>query len=128
MQMIGGGALLFVASFAVREDVDLGAVTGASLAGIAYLVVFGSLVAYSAYAWLLQRAPASLVATYAYVNPVVAVALGSLFLGERLTWTMAAGGAAIVAAVVLIVSSQHREARVVALRRSNEEEAATLAA
>jgi drug/metabolite transporter (DMT)-like permease len=128
MQMIGGGALLFVASFVVREDVDLGAVTGASLAGIAYLVVFGSLVAYSAYAWLLQRAPASLVATYAYVNPVVAVALGSLFLGERLTWTMAAGGAAIVAAVVLIVSSQHREARVVALRRSNEEEAATLAA
>jgi len=128
MQMIGGGALLFVASFAVGEDVDLAAVTGSSLAGIAYLVVFGSLVAYSAYAWLLQRAPASLVATYAYVNPVVAVALGSLFLGERLTWTMAAGGAAIVAAVVLIVSSQHREARVVALRRSREEEAATLAA
>ena len=128
MQMLGGGALLFVASFAVGEDVDLAAVTGSSLAGIAYLVVFGSLVAYSAYAWLLQRAPASLVATYAYVNPVVAVALGSLFLGERLTWTMAAGGAAIVAAVVLIVSSQHREARVVALRRSREEEAATLAA
>jgi drug/metabolite transporter (DMT)-like permease len=128
MEMIGGGAVLFVASLALREDVSLGAITGESLAGVAYLVVFGSLIAYSAYAWLLQRAPASLVATYAYVNPVVAVALGYLFLSEPLTRSMLAGGAAIVTAVALIVRSENREARIVALRRADEEEAATLAA
>jgi drug/metabolite transporter (DMT)-like permease len=128
MEMIGGGAVLFVASFAFREDVDLGAITGVSLAGVAYLVVFGSLVAYSAYAWLLQRAPASLVATYAYVNPVVAVALGYLFLSEPLTRSIVAGGAAILTAVALIVRSENREARIVALRRADEEEVATLAA
>jgi len=128
MEMIGGGAVLFMASFALREDVDLGAITGVSLAGVAYLVVFGSLVAYSAYAWLLQRASASLVATYAYVNPVVAVALGYLFLSEPLTRSIVAGGAAIVTAVALIVRSENREARIVALRRADEEEVATLAA
>src|SRR3954447_19111725 len=99
MEMIGGGAVLFVASFALREDVDLGAITGASLAGVAYLVVFGSLAAYSASAWLLQRAPASRVATYACVTPGVWLALGSLFLSEPLTRSIVAGGAAIVTAV-----------------------------
>jgi drug/metabolite transporter (DMT)-like permease len=115
MEMIGGGAILIVASVAAGERLSVGDVTGGSVLGLAYLVVFGSLVGYSAYAWLLQRARASLVATYAYVNPVVAVALGALFLSEPLTWTMAAGGAAIVTAVVLIVSAQSREAEVVAL-------------
>ena len=59
--------------------------TGKSVAAVAYLVVFGSLVAFSAYVWLLHTAPISLVATYAYVNPVVAVALGALFLSEPVT-------------------------------------------
>jgi drug/metabolite transporter (DMT)-like permease len=116
MQMIGGGVVLLVASPAFGERVEVGEVTGGSLLGVAYLVLFGSLVTYSAYTWLLQRAPASLVATYAYVNPVVAVALGALFLSEPITWTMVAGGAAIVTAVVLIVSSPH-EAQVVTLER-----------
>jgi drug/metabolite transporter (DMT)-like permease len=117
MEMIGGGAVLMVAAVVAGERVHLGDVTAGSAVALAYLVVFGSLVAYSAYAWLLQRAPASRVATYAYVNPLVAVALGSLFLGERLTWTMAAGGAAIVTAVVLIVRSEPRDADVVELER-----------
>ncbi len=115
MEMIGGGAILMVASVAAGERFSVGEVSSGSVLGLAYLVVFGSLVAYSAYAWLLQRARASLVATYAYVNPVVAVALGAVFLSEPVTWTMAAGGAAIVTAVVLIVTSQSREAEVVAL-------------
>src|SRR5436190_1061881 len=68
MGMIGGGAVLMVAAVVAGEHVRLGAVTSGSLVALAYLVVFGSLIAYSAYAWLLQRTPASLVATYAYVN------------------------------------------------------------
>ena len=68
-----------------------------------YLVIFGSLVAFTAYGWLLQHAPVSLVATYAYVNPVVAVLLGAAFLGEPLTMRTLIAGAAIVASVVLIV-------------------------
>jgi drug/metabolite transporter (DMT)-like permease len=117
MEMIGGGAVLIVASLAAGEHVRFAEITERSVLGLAYLVVFGSLVAYSAYAWLLQRAPASLVSTYAYVNPVVAVALGAVVLGEPVTWTMAAGGAAIVTAVVLLVSTQSRasEAEVVTL-------------
>jgi len=73
------------------------------LLAFAYLVVFGSLVAFSAYAWLLKNVRISTVATYAFVNPVVAVALGAAFLGEPITPTTLAAGAAIVLAVVLIV-------------------------
>jgi drug/metabolite transporter (DMT)-like permease len=76
----------------------------ASLVAMAYLVVFGSLVAFSAYTWLLQHAPVSLVATYAYVNPVVAVLLGTVFLSEVITLSMLIGAAIILAAVAFIVS------------------------
>ncbi|MGW4199983.1 EamA family transporter [Streptomyces sp. NPDC004726] len=79
-----------------------------SWVALAYLVVFGSLVAFTAYAWLLHSAPLSLVATYAYVNPVVAVLLGALILDERLTWPIAVGGAIVVAAVCLIVTTERR--------------------
>ena len=72
--------------------------------GLAYLVVFGSLVAFSAYTWLLQNAPVSLVSTYAYVNPVVAVFLGTLFLHEPITPTILIGAALIIAAVAFIVT------------------------
>ena len=71
---------------------------------MAYLVVFGSLVAFSAYTWLLAHAPVSLVATYAYVNPVVAVLLGAVVLGEAVTPPMLIGAAIILAAVAFIVS------------------------
>ncbi|MEU5063806.1 EamA family transporter [Streptomyces virginiae] len=81
----------------------------ASWLALGYLVLFGSLVAFTAYVWLLRAAPLSLVATYAYVNPVVAVALGSLILDEALTWPILAGGAVVVAAVVVIVSTERRK-------------------
>jgi drug/metabolite transporter (DMT)-like permease len=71
-----------------------------------YLVVFGSLIAFSAYAWLLKNVRISTVSTYAFVNPVVAVALGALFLGEAVSLTMIVAGAAIVAAVILIVTAR----------------------
>jgi drug/metabolite transporter (DMT)-like permease len=74
-----------------------------ALLAFAYLVTFGSLLAFSAYAWLLKNVRISTVATYAFVNPVVAVALGAGFLGEQITATTLVAGAAIVLAVVLIV-------------------------
>ncbi|MFB7100119.1 EamA family transporter [Streptomyces hydrogenans] len=87
---------------------DPGAVSTGSWLALGYLVVFGSLIAFTAYAWLLQSAPVSLAATYAYVNPVVAVLLGVLILGEALTWPILLGGAIVVAAVCLIVSTERR--------------------
>jgi drug/metabolite transporter (DMT)-like permease len=79
-----------------------------SWAGWIYLVVVGSLFAYSAYVWVVGHAPLSLVATYAYVNPVVAVLVGFLVLGEPLTSGLLLGGSVIVAGVVLVVSGERR--------------------
>jgi drug/metabolite transporter (DMT)-like permease len=78
----------------------------ASVLALAYLVVVGSIVTYTAYTWLLGNAPASLVSTYAYVNPVVAVALGAAFLGEAVSGEMVVAGVAIVGAVALVVRSR----------------------
>jgi drug/metabolite transporter (DMT)-like permease len=94
---------------------------------MAGLVLFGSIVAYSCYVWLLQVAPMELVGTYAYANPVIAVLLGALFLSEAITLWVVVAGAAIVASVALIVRAQSRPLAVVhALER--EEEGDTLAA
>ena len=68
-----------------------------------YLVTFGSLVGYTAYAWLLANAPLGLVSTYAYVNPIVAIALGVLFRGEHLSWRLLIGAIVVVAAVAAVV-------------------------
>lgn len=86
MQMIAGGALLLAASLLTREGAHWSAsqVTARSLWGVGYLVVFGSIVAYNAYIWLLKHADPTWVSTYAFVNPVVAVFLGWLVLDERL--------------------------------------------
>ncbi|KKZ75863.1 membrane protein [Streptomyces showdoensis] len=91
-----------------QHGLDLSAVSGRSWAALGYLVVFGSLLAFTAYAWLLQAAPLSLVATYAYVNPVVAVALGALVLNEALSLPIVLGGAIVVGGVCLIVSTERR--------------------
>jgi drug/metabolite transporter (DMT)-like permease len=71
-----------------------------------YLVVFGSMLAFTSYVWLLHNAPISLVATYAYVNPVVAVFLGWLILDERVTWPILLGGGIVVAAVALVITAE----------------------
>ncbi|KOX26035.1 EamA family transporter [Streptomyces sp. NRRL F-6491] len=109
-EMVAGG-LAGVAVGLFRGEhhgLDLAEVSARSWTALAYLVVFGSLIAFTAYAWLLQAAPLSLVATYAYVNPVVAVALGALVLNEALTWPVLLGGAIVVAGVCLIVSTERR--------------------
>ncbi|WP_431681534.1 EamA family transporter [Kitasatospora sp. KL5] len=109
-EMLAGGAGALALAFVRHEPQEFhpASVSTASWAGLAYLVVFGSLVAFSAYAWLLQRAPLPLVATYAYVNPVVAVLLGWLVLSEALTWPIVLGGAVVVAGVCLVVRTERR--------------------
>ena len=77
--------------------------SGRSIFGLAYLITFGSLLAFTSYAWLLQNAPISKVSTYAYVNPVVAIALGWLILNETISVTTLVGAGIIVASVALVV-------------------------
>ena len=110
MQMIAGGAWMTMASIVTGEwrHLDPHAFSTASLGAMAYLIVAGSLLAFSAYAWLLRNAPTPLVATYAYVNPVVAVLLGWAFAGEPVTPRMIAAGATILGAVALIASGGRR--------------------
>ena len=114
MQMLAGGAALVVAGVAAGElgDVDPGAFSVRSAVAFAYLIGFGSIVAFTAYTWLLRNARTSLVATYAYVNPVVAVLLGWAMLDESISSRTLLAGGVIVAAVALIVSAPaHRERR-----------------
>ncbi len=104
LQMLSGGALLLLAAGLGGEwgQFNPAAVSARSALACSYLVVFGSLVAYSAYSWLLRVAPAARVATYAYVNPVVAVLLGWALAGEPLSARTLLAGTVIVTAVVLI--------------------------
>jgi len=96
------------------------------LLAFGYLVAFGSIAAYSAYAWLLKNVRISIVSTYAFVNPVVAVALGAAFLGEKITTTTLIAGGAVVVAVVLIVSAKAPRPRVAAAVRRRRVSGATL--
>jgi drug/metabolite transporter (DMT)-like permease len=110
MQMLAAALFLGIAGLASGEahDVHANSFTLKPLLAFAYLVLVGSLIAFSAYAWLLKNVRISVVATYAFVNPVVAVTLGTLFLGESIGWSTVVAGAAIVAAVVLIVTAKQR--------------------
>ena len=108
LEMLLGGAALVVVGLAAGEGSELaaGGYAGRSWLALAYLVLAGSLLAFTAYSWLLQNAPVSTVATYAYVNPVVAVVLGWLILSEELTLAMLAGAAAIVVSVAFVVRQE----------------------
>ena len=97
-----GGVLLVISSLATGEFRDAVFSTDALLA-VGYLIVVGSFVGFTTYVWLLQVAPTSLVATYAYVNPIVAVFLGWLLLDEEITLQMAVAGALVVVSVAMIV-------------------------
>lgn len=105
LQMFGGGITLLVAGLALGEapDVHPDRFSTDSLLAFAYLIFIGSLVAYTAYVWLLQNAPISKVATYAYVNPVIAIFLGWAILSENVTATMLIGAAVIVCSVAATV-------------------------
>lgn len=110
--LLCGAALLLAASLMTGEmtRVDLNRVSGRSLLGLGYLIVFGSVVAFSAYTWLLERCSATLVATHTYVNPVVAVLLGWTFAGEPLTPLVLGATALILAAVVFLKSDATQRA------------------
>ena len=110
LQMVTSGALMVVvgAGFGEFGDVDPGSFSTKSIAGFIWLVTAGSLVAYTAYTWLLKNAPISKVATYAYVNPVVAIFLGWILLDETITGTIIVGASLIVASVALVVSRENR--------------------
>ena len=107
-EMLLGGAGLTLSGAVSGEFADFhpADMAGPAWAWLAYLVVVGSLVAFSAYVWLLGNAPLSLTATYAYVNPVVAVLLGALVLSEPLTAAVLVGGAVVVLGVGLVVTSE----------------------
>jgi drug/metabolite transporter (DMT)-like permease len=105
LQMLTAGAMLAVVGAATGElsRVHPGRISAASLGAVAFLVVFGSLVAFTAYAWLLKNASSSLLSTYAYVNPAVAVFLGWAFAGEHVGGKEIAAGVVILSSVALLV-------------------------
>jgi len=104
-QMSIGGVLNLGIAFVLGEPAKA-QWTVRGMAAIAYLVVFGSLVGYTAYIWLLKYVPTSKVGTYAYVNPVIAVFLGWYFLGEHVDGYIAAGTAIIIVAVALATGAK----------------------
>lgn len=108
MEMLVGGVVLFAVGALSGEwgKIDPSAVAPRSLAGLGYLILFGSLIAYSAYNWLLREAPMPLVSTYAYVNPLVAVFLGYLFAREPLSMRVIGAAVIIVGSVFLINSAR----------------------
>jgi drug/metabolite transporter (DMT)-like permease len=108
VQLGAAAAVLAVAGLVAGEAgrFDPGALTWASAGAFAYLVVPGSLVAYGAFVWLLARVPVTTVSTYAYVNPVVAVAAGALLLGEVVTPTVLAGAVVVLGSVAVLVSAR----------------------
>jgi len=112
LQMIVGGALLIGVSAGAGEwrRLQLAAVAPESWLGLGYLVLFGSIVAYNAYIWLLKHADPGWVSTYAFVNPVVAVFLGWLVAGERLTPRAWASTLIIVLSVAVITFDRNRKA------------------
>ncbi|MFC5261435.1 EamA family transporter [Kribbella qitaiheensis] len=106
---IGGTAMVLIGVLRGEPGrLHLGAIDTKGWIALAYLVAFGSLLAYSAYSYLLANAPISLIGTYAYVNPVVAVFLGWLILDERVTAEILLGGAVVVLGVALVVSAERR--------------------
>ena len=107
MEMLCGGVLLTVVGIALGElgQTDVATFSAASIVGLLYLITIGSWGGFASYVWLLRNARTSLVSTYAYVNPVVAVFLGWLILEERVTLRTFAAGGIIVVAVALIISA-----------------------
>lgn len=113
IEMLAGGAVLLPLGLVLAADGSLAPATwsGRSLVGLVYLVLMGSLVGYTAYVWLLGNVAIGTVATYAYVNPVVAILLGVVFLDEQVTWQVAVGAAVVLASVALVI--RHEAGRVV---------------
>jgi drug/metabolite transporter (DMT)-like permease len=109
MQSFAGGAILLVAGLFVGEfhALHLGAISLRSWLALAYLIVFGSGIGFSAYIYILHKSTAARVATYAFVNPVVALFLGWLIVGEAITLRTVIAAAVILTAVILVITAPH---------------------
>jgi drug/metabolite transporter (DMT)-like permease len=112
MEMLAGGTALMIGGTLLGEigRTDVADFSVRSLVAIAYLVIFGSIVAFTAYTWLLANVSVSTVGTYAYVNPIVAVALGAVFLSEPITPRTIVATVIIIGAVIAMVSGRPRTA------------------
>lgn len=104
MQMLAGGFVLLLVSLITGEwrSFEIAQVSANSWLAVVYLIIFGSLIGFTAYSWLLKNAQPAMVSTYAYVNPMVAVLLGWLVAGETMTGQMLVGAGVVVGSVVLI--------------------------
>ncbi|HYT32479.1 MAG TPA: EamA family transporter [Thermoanaerobaculia bacterium] len=113
MEMIAGGTWLWVAGLLFGEGsrLHLSAISMRSAVSLVYLIFFGSLIGFTAYVWLLKATTTARVSTYAYVNPIVAVILGTLFAGEVITARVAIAALVIVGSVALIITSRSKPAR-----------------
>jgi drug/metabolite transporter (DMT)-like permease len=113
MSLLAGAVMLLLGGTVTGEAtrLDVAAVSLKSLLALGYLAVAGSLVAYSAYFWLLNRFPPTLIATHTYVNPLVALVLGWAIAGEVLTARFVFGGLAVIAAIALVSGATSREAQ-----------------
>lgn len=110
--MIVGGTLLALIAAArgeLRPEV-FGAISPGSAAAVGYLIVFGTLLGFSIYIWLLRVGRTSVVSTYAYVNPLVAVVLAAAFLGEDVTWEMWCGGGLVLVSVAMVLTGSRSAA------------------
>ena len=105
LEMLAGGLVLLPIGL-LATDFEPSEWSARSIFAWWYLVVFGSLLGYTAYVWLLHHAPIGKVATYAYVNPVVAIALGVIVLDETLSWRIVLGAAIVLAAVAAVVRKE----------------------
>jgi drug/metabolite transporter (DMT)-like permease len=107
-EMLCGGVVLLAIGLVAYSpsELDPGRWSGRSILGLVYLITFGSLLGYSAYVWLLANAPIAKVSTYAYVNPVIAIALGILVLDESLTLRIVGGALLILAAVAVVLQRE----------------------
>jgi drug/metabolite transporter (DMT)-like permease len=106
VEMIAGGAAMAIVGAASGERIDLATIATGSWVSWGYLVLFGSVLAFSSYVFILGKLPVSTVATYAYVNPVIAVLLGVLMAGEKFGALQLAGGVIVLLAVVLVVRAE----------------------
>jgi len=112
MEMLAGSLGLFLFGSLIGEwgQLDINAVTSHSLLGLLYLITFGSLIGFVSYTWLLRNAPTPLVSTYAYVNPLVAILLGTLLVSEPITWRVVLSALIILSSVGLINFNRTRTA------------------
>jgi drug/metabolite transporter (DMT)-like permease len=113
MELIAGGIALSVVSVVLGEPAAfrITDISGASLAAWAHLTIAGTVVSFAAYIWLLNQVPATLVATYTFINPIIAVLLGWTFLDERPGGSMAFGGGLVIASVASLLLAEHRSTK-----------------